>query len=144
MGRQFNHPDHNRKSGKSWDCSCSWVAVEVLIYPSLWQEAFGLVALEAQLRGIPVVSTSVCGLAESNRVPRTAFADVPLVYDQRTHELILGMTMEEAENTLQPERPGGLTIEQWRQTAINQENYQKAPGLHETMHLCTPDSLACV
>lgn len=29
----------------------------VLLVPSLWQEAFGLVAVEAQLRGICVVST---------------------------------------------------------------------------------------
>ena len=51
--------------------------------PSLWQESFGLVAVEAQrhsldgssnvnhecqaqLRGIPVVSTAACGLREAN------------------------------------------------------------------------------
>ena len=33
------------------------VRTAVLLVPSLWQEAFGLVAVEAQLRGICVVST---------------------------------------------------------------------------------------
>mmetsp|Transcript_67286 Transcript_67286/g.161295 ORF Transcript_67286/g.161295 Transcript_67286/m.161295 type:complete len:667 (-) Transcript_67286:66-2066(-) len=97
----------------------------VLLVPSLYQEAFGLVALEAQLRGIPVVSTAVCGLSEANRVPMTAIGGIPLVYDQRTHELIVGMTMDEAETSLPVDRPGCLTMEQWRQTAINQENFQK-------------------
>lgn len=97
----------------------------VLIVPSVWQEAFGLVATEAQLRGVPVVSTDVCGLAEANRVPATAVGKLPIVYDQRTHELVLGMTMDEAEAALSPERAGCLTMEQWRQTAVNQESYQK-------------------
>jgi len=97
----------------------------VLIVPSVWQEAFGLVVTEAQLRGIPVVSTDVCGLAEANRVPVTAVGGVPLVYDQRTHELVVGMTMNEAESTLAMDRAGCLTMEQWRQTAVNQESYQK-------------------
>ena len=38
-----------------------------------------------------------------------------------THELILGMTLDEAETSLSLERPGALTMEQWRQTAITQE-----------------------
>lgn len=97
----------------------------VLVVPSVFQEAFGLVALEAQLRGIPVVSTNSCGLAEANRMPLNVMGDVSLVYDQRTHELIAGMTMSEAESTLSAERPGCLTMEMWKQTAVNQESYQK-------------------
>ena len=31
------------------------------------------------------------------------------------------MTLDEAENVLSLDRPGGLTMEQWRQTAINQD-----------------------
>lgn len=100
-------------------------STRVLIVPSVWQEAFGLIVVEAQLRGIPVVSSDVCGLQEANRVPSTMVGDIPIVYDQRTHELILGMTMHEAESSLSLDRPGCLTMEQWRQTAINQENYQK-------------------
>mmetsp|Transcript_16906 Transcript_16906/g.39729 ORF Transcript_16906/g.39729 Transcript_16906/m.39729 type:complete len:671 (-) Transcript_16906:114-2126(-) len=97
----------------------------VLIAPSVWQEAFGLVVVEAQLRGIPVVSTDVCGLVEANRTRSTTVANVPIVYDQRTHELVFGMAMNEAESTLPPDRAGCLTMEQWRQTAVNQESYQK-------------------
>lgn len=98
---------------------------KILLAPSVYPQAFGLIVTEAQLRGIPVVSTSSCGLAEANSVPRTQVRDVPIVYDPRTHELVLGMTLDEAENSLSLERPGGLTMEQWRQTAITQENYQK-------------------
>mmetsp|Transcript_93504 Transcript_93504/g.242025 ORF Transcript_93504/g.242025 Transcript_93504/m.242025 type:complete len:675 (+) Transcript_93504:68-2092(+) len=97
----------------------------VLIVPSVHQEAFGLLVTEAQLRGIPVVSSGACGLREANRVASSVVQGVPIVYDQRTRELITGMTMEEAESSLAPDRAGGLTMEQWRQTAINQENYQK-------------------
>lgn len=100
-------------------------STRVLIVPSLFQEAFGLLVMEAQLRGIPVVSTDVCGLEEANRVPPTIVRDMPLVLDQRTHELVVGMTMNEAENSLAPDRPGCLTMEQSRQTTINQESYQK-------------------
>ena len=43
---------------------------KVLLVPSIWPEAFGLVAMEAAARGIPVVSTDFGGLAESNPVER--------------------------------------------------------------------------
>eukprot|EP00406_Dinophysis_acuminata_P037552 CAMPEP_0179376042 /NCGR_PEP_ID=MMETSP0797-20121207/88112_1 /TAXON_ID=47934 /ORGANISM="Dinophysis acuminata, Strain DAEP01" /LENGTH=672 /DNA_ID=CAMNT_0021092063 /DNA_START=53 /DNA_END=2071 /DNA_ORIENTATION=+ len=97
----------------------------VLIVPSVGQDAFGIMAVEAQLRGIPVVSTDACGLPEANRVPTFVVKDIPIVYDQRTHELVMGMTMQEAESTLAVDRAGCLTMEQWRQTAVNQESYQK-------------------
>jgi len=100
----------------------------VLIVPSVFQEAFGLIVVEAQLRGIPVVSTDVCGLAEANRVPPMAIGDIPIVCDPRTHELVMGMSMNEAESTLPLDRAGCLTMEQWRQTAVNQESYQKVAG----------------
>lgn len=41
--------------------------VSVLIVPSLWQEAWGIVATEAQLRGIPVIASNVGGLPEAKR-----------------------------------------------------------------------------
>jgi len=107
---------------------------KVLIAPSVGQEAFGYTILEAQLRGIPVVSTGSCGLAESNRVPATAVDALPIVYDQRAHELVLGMTMEEAESSLPADRPGSLTMEQWRQTAVMQEGYQKVADESDAAH----------
>lgn len=41
--------------------------ISVLIVPSLWQEAWGLIATEAQLRGIPVISSDAGGLPEAKR-----------------------------------------------------------------------------
>ena len=41
--------------------------ISVLIVPSLWQEAWGLIATEAQLRGIPVIAADVGGLQEAKR-----------------------------------------------------------------------------
>jgi len=96
----------------------------VLLVPSVGQEAFSLLTVEAQLRGIPVLSSNTCGLAEANQV-RSCIMDVPIVYDQRTHELVFGMTVDEAENTLALDRAGCLSMEQRRQTIINQDNYQR-------------------
>ena len=39
----------------------------VLLMPSLWYEGFGLIAMEAMLRGIPVVASDAGGLAEAKR-----------------------------------------------------------------------------
>jgi glycosyltransferase involved in cell wall biosynthesis len=39
----------------------------VLLMPSLWYEGFGLIVMEAMLRGIPVVSSDSGGLAEAKR-----------------------------------------------------------------------------
>ncbi|KAF0553869.1 UDP-Glycosyltransferase/glycogen phosphorylase [Gigaspora margarita] len=42
-----------------------WPKIKVLIVPSLWYEAFGLVAVEATLRGIPVICSDAGGLPEA-------------------------------------------------------------------------------
>jgi len=39
----------------------------VLLMPSLWYEGFGLIVMEAMLRGIPVVSSDAGGLAEAKQ-----------------------------------------------------------------------------
>lgn len=41
--------------------------MSVLLMPSVWQEAWGLTATEAQLRGIPVIASNVGGLVEAKR-----------------------------------------------------------------------------
>jgi glycosyltransferase involved in cell wall biosynthesis len=40
-------------------------STRVLLMPSLWEEGFGLIVMEAMLRGIPVVSSDAGGLAEA-------------------------------------------------------------------------------
>ncbi|KAF9766447.1 hypothetical protein IL306_001161 [Fusarium sp. DS 682] len=42
-----------------------WHDVKVLVVPSLWCEAWGMVVVEAHLRGIPVVSSNAGALPES-------------------------------------------------------------------------------
>lgn len=42
-------------------------SMSVLVVPSLWHEAWGLVATEAQIRGIPVIASDVGGLPEAKR-----------------------------------------------------------------------------
>jgi surfactin synthase thioesterase subunit/glycosyltransferase involved in cell wall biosynthesis len=39
----------------------------LLLMPSLWYEGFGLIAMEAMLRGLPVISSDSGGLAEAKR-----------------------------------------------------------------------------
>ena len=43
----------------------AWKDIKVLIVPSLWFEAWGLVVVEAHLRGIPVISSDAGALSES-------------------------------------------------------------------------------
>jgi glycosyltransferase involved in cell wall biosynthesis len=40
---------------------------KILLVPSLWYEGFGLVAMEAMLRGIPVIASGTGGLAEAKQ-----------------------------------------------------------------------------
>jgi glycosyltransferase involved in cell wall biosynthesis len=43
------------------DMTSFYRRLRVLLVPSLWREAFGRVALEAQMHGVPVVCTDRCG-----------------------------------------------------------------------------------
>lgn len=43
----------------------AWRDIKVLLVPSLWFEAWGIVVIEAHLRGIPVISSDAGALAEA-------------------------------------------------------------------------------
>ena len=43
----------------------AWQDIKVLVVPSLWFEAWGIVVIEAHLRGIPVISSDAGALSES-------------------------------------------------------------------------------
>jgi glycosyltransferase involved in cell wall biosynthesis len=42
-----------------------WDQTQILLMPSLWCEAWGLVVVEAQIRGIPVISSDAGAIPES-------------------------------------------------------------------------------
>jgi glycosyltransferase involved in cell wall biosynthesis len=59
----------------------------VLLMPSLWYEGFGLIVMEAMLRGIPVVSSDSGGLVEAKRgtgyvIPVKTIERYRAVYDE--------------------------------------------------------------
>jgi glycosyltransferase involved in cell wall biosynthesis len=43
----------------------AWEDIKVLLVPSLWFEAWGIVVIEAHLRGIPVISSDAGALTEA-------------------------------------------------------------------------------
>jgi glycosyltransferase involved in cell wall biosynthesis len=47
------------------DMEAAWQDIKVLLVPSLWFEAWGIVVIEAHLRGIPVISSDAGALSES-------------------------------------------------------------------------------
>jgi glycosyltransferase involved in cell wall biosynthesis len=44
-----------------------WRDIKVLLVPSLWFEAWGIVVIEAHLRGIPVIASDAGALSEAMR-----------------------------------------------------------------------------
>jgi glycosyltransferase involved in cell wall biosynthesis len=49
------------------DMEDALVGARLLLMPSLWYEGFGLIAMEALLRGVPVISSDSGGLVEAKR-----------------------------------------------------------------------------
>ncbi|KAF3001789.1 hypothetical protein E8E13_001757 [Curvularia kusanoi] len=47
------------------DMDAAWRDIKVLLVPSLWFEAWGIVVVEAHLRGIPVISSNSGALSEA-------------------------------------------------------------------------------
>jgi glycosyltransferase involved in cell wall biosynthesis len=47
------------------DMDTVWQRTKVLLMPSLWDETFGYSAVEAMLRGVPVLASDVAGLTEA-------------------------------------------------------------------------------
>jgi len=43
----------------------TWDVIQVLLIPSLWREAWGLVVVEAQISGIPIISSDAGVLLEA-------------------------------------------------------------------------------
>lgn len=60
--------------------------MSVLIVPSLWQEAWGLVATEAQIRGIPVIAAKIGGLPEAKRYVPPFVTVNPIIGLKRDNE----------------------------------------------------------
>ena len=64
----------------------------ILLMPSLWYEGFGLIVMEAMLRGIPVVSSDSGGLVEAKQgtgyvVPVKTIARYEAVFDEHAMPL---------------------------------------------------------
>ncbi|KAK5228797.1 hypothetical protein LTR72_002684 [Exophiala xenobiotica] len=79
-----------------------WSEIKVLIVPSLWLEAWGIVVIEAQLRGIPVISSDAGGIPEAKlQIPH--IIPVKSITGERTPEdgyVIPGQDIEPWEQTL--------------------------------------------
>ncbi|KAH8067168.1 glycosyl transferase [Aureococcus anophagefferens] len=81
-----------------------YAQTKVLIVPSIWPEAFGLVTMEASARGIPVVSTDHGGLTEANPVPRLKIR-TPYFYDHAGFQLLRDTTLDDMMERPRPPPP---------------------------------------
>ncbi|ORX76435.1 UDP-Glycosyltransferase/glycogen phosphorylase [Basidiobolus meristosporus CBS 931.73] len=63
-----------------------WSQVKILIVPSVWYEAFGMVAVEAMLRGIPVLVSNVGGLPEAKCGMKRGVIPVNLLTGERCED----------------------------------------------------------
>jgi amino acid adenylation domain-containing protein len=63
-----------------------YARTRVLLMPSLWQEAFGVTAVEAMLRGLPVLVSDVGGLPEAALGAGTVLPVRPIEYYEERHD----------------------------------------------------------
>lgn len=74
-----------------------YALARVLLAPSLWPEAYGIVATEAGLYGLPCVSSDSGGLPEANPVPSLA-AKTRIVHDMLRSEIRHGTSLGDEED----------------------------------------------
>jgi len=84
--------DNARLLDATRDRGALYGLARVLFVPSLWPEAFGIVAAEAGLHGVPCVSTASGGLPEANPCASLC-VEADLVYDCLRSELRHGATL---------------------------------------------------
>ncbi|KAK4222768.1 glycosyltransferase [Podospora fimiseda] len=72
-----------------------WDRIRILLAPSIWYEAWGIVVTEAQLRGIPVIASNAGGLPEA-KVGVPYCIPVKIVSGERQEALVKLMTDREA------------------------------------------------
>jgi len=102
---------------------------KLLLMPSLWNESFGLVAVEAMLNGIPVLASNRGALPETIREGGFLF-DIPARYTPETREV---PTAEEVARWIE------TIIHLWDDTA----EYDRASrAAHERAQAWHPDRLA--
>lgn len=76
-----------------------------LLMPSLWYEGFGLIAMEAMLRGLPVIASDSGGLAEAKRGTGFVVPVRPIERYERAFD----------ENHMPAPAPAPQDLEPWRQ-----------------------------
>ncbi len=95
---------------------------QILLMPSLWYEGFGLIVMEAMLRGIPVIASDYGGLSESTLGVSYLAPVSPIIkYEDRFDERHMPVPVVRPQN--------GAVWNLWLSTLLeNQDTYQKVSG----------------
>lgn len=111
-----------------------WDRTTVLLMPSLWCEAWGLVVVEAQLRGIPVISSDAGAIPEAK-------LNIPYIIPVRkiTGERdAKGYIIEEQDIDPWVDRLRGLMTDpveyEWLSNTCRNETSDWVAGLHPGAH----------
>ncbi|KEQ80921.1 hypothetical protein M438DRAFT_280712 [Aureobasidium pullulans EXF-150] len=65
IGKQMQHLQNMTTRPTCTNMEDAWRDIKVLLVPSVWFEAWGIVVVEAHLRGIPVISSNAGALPEA-------------------------------------------------------------------------------